>query len=107
MYARFRWPSECVCEASWRSQLSPEECAKRIGAGLLSFPVTHFKQDYSFDEEPYRKHIEWLLGYSPAGLFAAGGTGEFFTLSLSEFKAVVRAAVEQTNRRVPVVAGCG
>ena len=91
----------------WRSQLSPEEFAKRIGAGLLSFPVTHFKQDYSFDEEPYRKHIEWLLGFAPAGLFAAGGTGEFFSLSLSEFTAVVRAAVEQTNRRVPVVAGCG
>jgi 5-dehydro-4-deoxyglucarate dehydratase len=89
------------------SQMSPQECADRIGSGLLSFPVTHFKQSYEFDEESYRKHIEWLLGFAPAGLFAAGGTGEFFSLSLTEFTAVVSAAVKQTHHRVPVVAGCG
>jgi 5-dehydro-4-deoxyglucarate dehydratase len=89
------------------SQMSPQECADRIGSGLLSFPVTHFKQSYEFDEESYRKHIEWLLGFAPAGLFAAGGTGEFFSLSLTEFTAVVSAAVKQTQHRVPVVAGCG
>jgi len=87
--------------------LSPEEFAKQIGAGLLSFPVTHFGADYAFDEDPYREHIEWLLEHKPAGLFAAGGTGEFFSLTLAEFSCVVAAAVEQTNHRVPVVAGCG
>jgi 5-dehydro-4-deoxyglucarate dehydratase len=40
-------------------------------------------------------------------LFAAGGTGEFFSLTLGEFSGVVSAAVAQTNKRVPVVAGCG
>jgi 5-dehydro-4-deoxyglucarate dehydratase len=40
-------------------------------------------------------------------LFAAGGTGEYFSLTLEEFSAVVAAAVLQTNQRVPVVAGCG
>lgn len=87
--------------------MSPEELGKRIGSGLLSFPVTHFKQDFAFDEGPYRDHIEWLLGYGPAGLFAAGGTGEFFSLTLREFGDVVAAAVQQTGGRVPVVAGCG
>jgi 5-dehydro-4-deoxyglucarate dehydratase len=85
----------------------PEEFKKKIGAGLLSFPVTHFADDYAFDEGGYRGHIEWLLEHKPAGLFAAGGTGEFFSLTLDEFADVVRAAVEQTNKRVPVVAGCG
>jgi 5-dehydro-4-deoxyglucarate dehydratase len=90
------------------SGMTPEEFAKRIGAGLLSFPVTHFSKDASgFDEHCYRGHIEWLLGYKPAGLFAAGGTGEFFSLTLDEFSAVVSAAAAQTNKRVPVVAGCG
>ena len=87
--------------------MSAEELGKRIGSGLLSFPVTHFKQDFDFDAGPYREHIEWLLGYKPAGLFAAGGTGEFFSLTLREFGAVVTAAVQQTGGRVPVVAGCG
>lgn len=89
------------------SSMSPKEFARQIGAGLLSFPVTHFTEDYAFDEAPYREHLDWLLQHKPAGLFAAGGTGEFFSLTLEEFSTVINAAVEQTNHRVPVVAGCG
>src|SRR5260221_9731557 len=89
------------------SGMSPEEFAKKIGAGLLSFPVTHFKDDFAFDEPAYREHLDWLLGYKPAGLFAAGGSGEFFSLTLEEFSTVVKAAGEQTNRRVSVFVGCG
>jgi len=87
--------------------MDPEEFAQRIGAGLLSFPVTHFNEDFSFDEGGYRAHLDWLLEHGPAGLFAAGGTGEFFSLTLDEFARVVGVAVEQTAGRVPVVAGCG
>ncbi len=87
--------------------ISPTELAKKIGEGLLSFPVTHFTYDFAFQESPYREHISWLLDHNPAGLFAAGGTGEFFSLTLSEFSAVVRAAVQETAGRVPVLAGCG
>jgi 5-dehydro-4-deoxyglucarate dehydratase len=87
--------------------MSPQELAKKTGAGLLSFPVTHFTDAYAFDEAAYREHLDWLLQHKPAGLFAAGGTGEFFSLNLQEFSAVVTAAVRQTNHRVPVVAGCG
>ena len=89
------------------SQMSPEEFATKIGSGLLSFPVTHFTNACAFDEVPYRDHVEWLLQYNPAGLFAAGGTGEFFSLTLAEVAQVVKAAAEQTNGRVPVVAGAG
>jgi 5-dehydro-4-deoxyglucarate dehydratase len=90
------------------SRMSPQEFATQIGAGLLSFPVTHFSPDASaFDERAYREHLDWLLEYKPAGLFAAGGTGEFFSLTLEEFSAVVKGAVEQTRGRVPVVSGCG
>jgi 5-dehydro-4-deoxyglucarate dehydratase len=89
------------------SRMSPQDFARQIGAGLLSFPVTHFTDNFVFDETPYRQHIEWLLEHQPAGLFAAGGTGEFFSLTLAEFAQVVKAAVEQTASRVPVVAGCG
>ncbi len=90
------------------SGMDPNEFAKKIGAGLLPFPVTHFTEEGGgFDEHGYREHLDWLLEYKPAGLFAAGGTGEFFSLTLEEFSTVVSVAVEQTNKRVPVVAGCG
>jgi len=89
------------------SGMTPLEMAKTIGGGLLSFPVTHFTPGLAFDEGPYRDHIEWLLEHQPAGLFAAGGTGEFFSLAPGEFSAVVKAAVTATGGRVPVLAGCG
>src|SRR5215469_6044233 len=89
------------------SKLSPAELGKKIGEGLLSFPVTHFSSEFAFDEKSYREHIAWLLEHKPAGLFAAGGTGEFFSLALGEFTAVVKAAVSETAGRVPLLAGCG
>ena len=89
------------------SRMSPQELGKEIGKGLLSFPVTHFTESLEFDQRPYREHISWLLDHRPAGLFAAGGTGEFFSLAPEEFSAVVSAAVGETAGRVPVVAGCG
>ena len=79
------------------ARMAPQELATKTGGGLLSFPVTHFKQDFAFDEGPYREHIEWLLQYGPAGLFAAGGTGEFFSLTMPEFGNVVSAAVRETE----------
>ncbi|QHS50455.1 5-dehydro-4-deoxyglucarate dehydratase [Edaphobacter sp. 12200R-103] len=89
------------------AKMNPSEMARKIGEGLLSFPVTHFRQDLTFDETPYREHLSWLLQYKPAGLFAAGGTGEFFSLALGEYGEIVKAAVDETAGRVPVLAGCG
>lgn len=89
------------------SRLSPRELAEKIGAGLLSFPVTHFSSSAEFDEGSYRKHLGWLLEHNPAGIFAAGGTGEFFSLTLEEFSHVIAAAVSETAGKVPVLAGCG
>jgi 5-dehydro-4-deoxyglucarate dehydratase len=89
------------------SSMAPKDLAGRLGAGLLSFPVTHFNADLSFDEGPYREHCSWLLERPLAGLFAAGGTGEFFSLTPAEVGKVVRAAVAETDGRIPVIAGCG
>lgn len=87
--------------------MNPTEFARKIGSGLLSFPVTHFNTQHVFDEAPYREHCAWLLERDIAGLFAAGGTGEFFSLTPAEVTRVVAAAVSETGGRVPVVAGCG
>jgi 5-dehydro-4-deoxyglucarate dehydratase len=89
------------------SKMTPQEMARAIGSGLLSFPVTPFKADLSFDEATYRANMDWLCGYDIAGLFAAGGTGEFFSLTPAEVPQVVKVAVEETKGRVPVLAGTG
>lgn len=89
------------------SKLTPLEMVRQAGSGLLSFPVTHFDEQLDFYEPEFRRHISWLLEHGPSALFAAGGTGEFFSLTLDEYSAVVAAAVGETAGRVPVLAGCG
>ena len=87
--------------------MGPVEMARRLGEGLLSFPVTHFGADGAFAEGPYRDHCAWMLEHELSGLFAAGGTGEFFSLTPDEVIAVARAAVAERKAGVPVLAGCG
>jgi 5-dehydro-4-deoxyglucarate dehydratase len=86
------------------ASVSPAELAGTLGSGLLSFPVTHFTQDLEFDEAAYREHLGWLSSYPVAGLFAAGGTGEGFSLTAEETDRVVRAAVSAAGSAVPVLA---
>ena len=86
------------------TSLPPAELATRLSSGLLSFPVTHFDADLAFDERRYREHLAWQAGFGVAGLFAAGGTGEGFSLTSEEMDRVVRVAVEEVGDVVPVVA---
>ncbi|TDC67174.1 5-dehydro-4-deoxyglucarate dehydratase [Actinomadura sp. GC306] len=88
-------------------QTAPDEIARRLGSGLLSFPVTHFRDDLSFDEPAYRANIAGLGREGLSGLFAAGGTGEFFSLTADEVRQVVRAAVQDAPDGVPVIAPAG
>lgn len=83
---------------------SPTDLAAQLKSGLLSFPVTHFTGDLEFDEEGYRKHLAWLAEYPVAGLFAAGGTGEGFSLTNEETDKVVQSAVDEVAGSVPVLA---
>lgn len=83
---------------------SPTELAEKLKSGLLSFPVTHFDAALAFDEPRYREHLAWQSQFNIAGLFAAGGTGEGFSLSSSEIDTVLRVAVSEVGDRAPVVA---
>lgn len=84
--------------------LPPDALADRLKSGLLSFPVTHFDAELQFDEPRYREHLAWQSGFDVAGLFAAGGTGEGFSLTSAEIDRVVRVAVDEVADRVPVIA---
>ncbi|WP_420404985.1 5-dehydro-4-deoxyglucarate dehydratase [Nisaea sp.] len=87
--------------------LSPQDLKARMGSGLLSFPVTHFDAELRFAPAPYQEHVDWLSSFDAATLFAAGGTGEYFSIGQEEYPTIIRAAVEAAGGRCPVVAGCG
>ena len=73
------------------ARFSPDDLRGALGSGLLSFPVTHTTADFAFDEAASREHLQWLGQFDVAGLFAAGGTGEFFSLTPEEVSQVLRA----------------
>ncbi|SFP40264.1 5-dehydro-4-deoxyglucarate dehydratase [Tranquillimonas alkanivorans] len=86
--------------------MDPQEIKAALGAGLLSFPVTPFGADGAFNPDVYRKHVGWLSEFPATALFAAGGTGEFFSLAPAEIPEIVRTAKEASGD-VPIVSGCG
>jgi 5-dehydro-4-deoxyglucarate dehydratase len=86
---------------------SPTDLIPSLGRGLLSFPITFFDSSGAFDEKNYRSHVSEQGKAGATGLFAAGGTGEFFSLTLNEYKRVVRAAVEEVPDDLPLLAGVG
>ncbi len=89
------------------SHYTPHEMAAAIGPGLLSFPVSHFDESLELDEARFREHLGFLLDHRAAGLFAAGGTGEFFSLTPGEVARLVKAAVEEVRGKTPVIAPAG
>ncbi|MFG2477402.1 5-dehydro-4-deoxyglucarate dehydratase [Streptomyces fagopyri] len=78
-----------------------------MAGGVLSFPLTSFRDDGSLDPESYRAYLTAQLATAPGAVFPACGTGEFFSLDEDEYRAVVTAAVEIADGRLPVVAGIG
>ncbi|MDY0745779.1 5-dehydro-4-deoxyglucarate dehydratase [Paucibacter sp. R3-3] len=88
--------------------MSPNELKQVLQSGLLSFPLTDFNaDDLSFAPRPYAERLEWLQPYGASALFAAGGTGEFFSLEPQEFSQVIQVALETCRGRTPIIAGAG
>lgn len=86
---------------------SPQELKAIVSEGLLSFPVTDFDEQGDFRADTYAARLEWLAPYGATALFAAGGTGEFFSLTRSDYTKVVRTATETCRGKVPILAGAG
>src|SRR4051812_11743837 len=87
--------------------MTPLELKQTMSAGLLSFPITDFDAAGDFRADTYIKRLEWLMPYGATVLFAAGGTGEFFSLTAQDYTAVVGTAVKTCRGGVPIVAGAG
>ena len=74
--------------------------------GSLVALVTPFA-DGAVDYETLRELVDFQIESGTDGIVPVGTTGECPTLSHDEHKKVVEVVVEQTNGRVPVIAGAG
>jgi len=88
-------------------QMTPTELQAALSQGLLSFPLTDFDRELRFEPRGYAARLDWLMPYGASVLFAAGGTGEFFSLEPDEYRDVIRVAVRTCGRHTPIVAGAG
>lgn len=86
---------------------SPKDMATALGKGLLAFPITAFDADLVYDADTYAEHLSWMIDNKPAGMFAAGGTGEFFSLSPQEVEDVTCDTVNIVAGKMPVLTGVG
>lgn len=87
--------------------MHPQDLKQILSSGLLSFPLTDFDANGDFNARTYAERLEWLAPYGATALFAAGGTGEFFSLTTPEFSSVIKVAVDTCRGKVPILAGAG
>lgn len=68
--------------------------------------VTPFKGE-QIDEHGLRNNIQYLIAKNSSGIVACATTGESPSLSHEEFTRVIDIAVEETQGKIPVIAGAG
>ena len=87
---------------------TPNDLKQILSSGLLSFPITDFDAQGEFKPDTYAQRLEWLAPYGATALFAAGGTGEYFSLHGEEYSQIVKTAVDTcAGTGVAILAGCG
>jgi 4-hydroxy-tetrahydrodipicolinate synthase len=75
--------------------------------GSIVALVTPMHDDGSVDYPRLRKLIDWHIAEGTDCIGVVGTTGESPTVTVQEHQEIIRVAVEQAARRVPIMAGCG
>ena len=74
--------------------------------GSIVALITPFK-DGNLDEDSYISIIQYHLRNGTNGLVPAGTTGECPTISHDEHKKIIQLCVNESNGKIPVIAGTG
>lgn len=83
----------------------PKNRKQTLGGSFVAL-VTPFAKG-KVDLDAFRQIVEWHVASGTHGLVPCGTTGETPTLSEEEHKALIKACIETTRGRIPVVAGAG
>lgn len=75
--------------------------------GSIVALVTPMSPDRTVDYSALRKLIDWHIAEGTDCICVVGTTGESPTVSVEEHCEIIRVAVEQSAKRVPIMAGCG
>ena len=75
--------------------------------GSIVALVTPMTEGGKIDYPTLRKLIDWHIAEGTDCICVVGTTGESPTVTVEEHCEVIRVAVEQAAKRVPIMAGCG
>jgi 4-hydroxy-tetrahydrodipicolinate synthase len=75
--------------------------------GSIVALATPMHDDGSVDYPALRKLIDWHIAEGTDCIGVVGTTGESPTVNVQEHQEIIRVAVEQAAKRVPIMAGCG
>ena len=75
--------------------------------GSIVALITPMLDDGSVDYPALRTLIDWHIAEGTDCIGVVGTTGESPTVSVEEHCEIIRVAVEQAAKRVPIMAGCG
>ena len=75
--------------------------------GSIVALITPMHADGSVDYDSLRKLIDWHVAEGTNCIGVVGTSGESPTVTVEEHMEIIRVAVEQSNKRVPIMAGCG
>jgi 4-hydroxy-tetrahydrodipicolinate synthase len=75
--------------------------------GSIVALVTPMLEDGNVDYPTLRKLVDWHIEQGTDCVCVVGTTGESPTVDVEEHQEIIRVAVEQAKKRVPIMAGCG
>jgi 4-hydroxy-tetrahydrodipicolinate synthase len=75
--------------------------------GSIVAIVTPMREDGSLDYPGLRKLIDWHIAEGTDSIVIVGTTGESPTVSVEEHCELIKVAVEQSAKRIPIIAGTG
>ncbi|CAG2127914.1 4-hydroxy-tetrahydrodipicolinate synthase [Cupriavidus plantarum] len=75
--------------------------------GSIVAIVTPMHEDGSLDYPALRALVDWHVAEGTDGIVIVGTTGESPTVNVDEHCELIRVAVEQANKRIPIIAGTG
>ncbi len=79
---------------------------KPISGSIVAL-ATPLQENGSVDYAALRKLVDWHVAEGTDCICVVGTTGESPTVDVEEHCEIIRVAVEQAARRVPIMAGCG
>lgn len=75
--------------------------------GIIPAVITPFTKHRKFDEFALRENVKFLINNGVHGIMVNGSTGEAANLSRKERIRVIEVAVDETDGKLPVIAGTG